>query len=95
MIHQAGFGAKCIGTCTYLYLSAFFRVLACTLYLCFENVLVPKYITTYLVLEDKYIASTSVLLKKNVFHFTFSVIQCNSFQNSYFKIIQLLNAKQI
>ena len=54
-------GAKYIGTCICLYLSTFFRVLARTLYLSFKNVLVlvPKYITKYLVLEDKYIASTS------------------------------------
>ena len=47
-------GAKYIGTCTCLYLSTLFRVLACTLYLSFKNVLVlvlvlvPKYITKYL-----------------------------------------------
>ena len=61
-------GAKYIGTCTCLYLSTFFRVLACTLYLSFKNVLVfvlvPKYITKYLVLEDKYIASTSCFVPK-------------------------------
>ena len=61
-------GAKYIGTCrpTCLYLSTFFRVLACTLYLSFKNVLVPKYITKYLVLEDKYIASTFV--PKNIYY---------------------------
>ena len=54
-------GANYIGTCTYLYLSTSFRVLACTLYLSIKNVpvLVPKYITTYLVIKDNYIAITS------------------------------------
>ena len=69
---QTRVGAKYIGTCTYLYLSTFFRVLACTLYLSFKNVLVPKYITKYLVVEDKYIASTSVLLKKYIIIYFFS-----------------------
>ena len=56
-----------IGTCTYLYLSTFFRVLP--LYLSFKNVivLVPKYITKYLVLEDKYIASTSRFVQKYIY----------------------------
>ena len=46
--------------------STFFRVLACTLYLSFKNVLVlvPKYITKYFVLENKYIASTSHFVQK-------------------------------
>ena len=73
-------GAKYIGTCTYLYLSTFFRVLACTLYLSFKNVLVlvlvPKYITKYLVLKDKYIASTSRFVKKKyiiIYFFSYSV----------------------
>ena len=72
-------GAKYIGTCTCLYLSNFFRVLACTLYLSFKNVLVlvPKYITKYLVLEDKYIASTSRFVPQKIYiiiyFFSFSV----------------------
>ena len=57
-----------IGTCTCLYLSTFFRVLACILYLSFKNVLVPKYITKYLLLEDKYIASTSRFVPKNIYY---------------------------
>ena len=71
-------GVKYIGTCTYLYLCTFFLVLACFVYLCFKNVLVlaPKYITKYLVLEDKYIASTSRFAKKKTLKLTFSVIQC-------------------
>ena len=63
-------GVKYIGTCTCLYLGTFFRVLACTLYLSLKNVLVlvlvPKYITKYLVLEDKYIASTSRFAQKYI-----------------------------
>ena len=62
MRNDAGFrgGAKYIATCTCLYLSTFFRVLACTLYLSFKTVLVLvlRYITKYLVLEDKYNTST-------------------------------------
>ena len=70
--------AKYIGTCTYLFLSTFFRILACSLYLSFKNVLVllPKYITKYLILEDKYIASTSVSFKKQyiiIYFFSYSV----------------------
>ena len=36
----------------------------------FQNVLVlvPKYITKYLVLEDKYIASTSHFVPKNIYY---------------------------
>ena len=62
--------AKYIGTCTCLYLGTFFRVLACTLYLSFKNLLVrvPKYITKYLVIEDKYIASTSRFFQKNIYY---------------------------
>ena len=52
-------------------------------------------ITKYLVLEDKYIGSISVLFKKSILYFTFSVIQCDNFDNIHFKIIQLLNTKQI
>ena len=63
-------GVNYIGTCTYLYLSTFFRVPACTLYLSFKNVLVlvlvPRYITRYLVLKDKYIASTSRFVQKKI-----------------------------
>ena len=63
-------GAKYIGTCTYLYLSTFFRVLACTMYLSFKNVLEPglepKYITKYLLFESKYIASTPRFVKKYI-----------------------------
>ena len=67
-------GAKYIGTCTYMYLSTFFRELACTLYLSFKNVLVPNYITKNLVLEDKYIASTSRFVQKKYnLYITFSV----------------------
>ena len=61
---------------TYLYLSNFFRVIVCTLYLSLKNVLVPKYITKYLVLEDKYIGSISVLFKKKhiiIYFFSYSL----------------------
>ena len=68
-------GVKYIGTCTYLYLSTFFRVLACTLFLSFKNVLVPKYITKYLVLEDKYIASTSRFVKKIIIYLFSYLVQ--------------------
>ena len=71
-------GAKYIGTCTYLFLSTSFQVLACTLYLSIKNVLVlvPKYITTYLVIEDKYIAITSRFVPKIyiiIYFFSYSV----------------------
>ena len=67
-INNTRVGVKYIGTCTYLYLGTFFRVFACTLYLSLKNVhvLVPKYITKYLVLEDKYIASTSRFVPKKL-----------------------------